>query len=103
MKKLGIDVDKKKFCDYLASRYRWFGETLDDVFVELKKEAEPMNYRRIDHLMSDIGIDGRKIILNIQDGDPFLEGAHTVLPSMNIAIRMKDDEKYFILNKVDYF
>ena len=102
LKNIGVDIDKGKFCDYLAKSYKWFSVTLDEFFPELAKDDEPLDYRRIDHLMSDIHLDGRKIVLNIQKDDPFIDGAHTVITSMNIALRMKDDNKFFVLNEIDY-
>jgi hypothetical protein len=102
MKKYGIDIDKNKFCDFLASKFDWFGVTIDQAFPELSKEGEPMSFRRIDHLLSDIDVDGRRIILNVQEGDPFIESAKVFLPTMNSFV-MKKTEHFFVLNTVSYF
>jgi hypothetical protein len=102
MKKYGINIDKEKFCNYLASAFPWFGDTIDDVYPEMKKEDEPLKYRRIDHILSDIDIDGNKIVLNIQDGDKFSDGIKVALPTMNTALMRKEDKRYFVINNVDY-
>ena len=102
MKNMGIDIDKKKFSDYLVSTLKWFGDTIDDVYPEMKKEGEPLNYRRIDHLLSDMNINGNKIEINIQKGDRFIDGVKTILPTMNSALMKKENSKYFVLCYIDY-
>ncbi len=103
LKKYGIDIDKGKFCDYLSSNFPWFGDTWDDTFPETSKEDEPMTFRRIDHMMTDIDIEGKRIILNIQRGDPFLESAKSVISTMNSTLLKKHRGHYFVLNEKDYF
>jgi hypothetical protein len=99
--KLPVNMNWKAFRDFVSNHNKWFSETLDDFYPKMKKEDSPMNMRRIDHLMSDMDIEGERITLNIQDGDPFL-GEHKVyVPTLNRLIRMKYD-CFFKVAEVDY-
>ncbi len=101
MDKLPVDMNWKMFMNFVVSKYKWFGITIDDYFSNLKQEDISMTTRRIDHLMSDMKIEDDKITLNIQKEDPFLDGIEMYVTTLNSTIRMKYD-CFFVLNKVDY-
>lgn len=110
MKSIGINVDKGKFADYMASSAPWFGETLPEVFEDIEcgnnKNSDGCegfdSYRRIDHILSDIYTEGNKIIINVQQGDEFIDGLSRYVPIMNLAIRKKL-ENFFIIKEINYF
>jgi hypothetical protein len=72
------------------------------VFPELAKEDEPLEYRRIDHILSDITVKGKRIVMNIQKGDKFSNGIKVVIPTMNSTLMKKEKNMYFDIEYVDY-
>jgi len=100
MEELPRDMNWKAFADYLSKKFEWFGETIGQFFDNEK--YNDIQFRRIDHILSDKEIDGDRIVLNIQDGDPFTSGIESYIVFMNSVIRKKYD-CYFAVNKVDYF
>jgi len=99
MEKQELPIDIEKFNDYIASKFQWFGVTISDFFPD--KFNEHVDYRRIDHLMSDIRIDGNKIALMHQDDDSFIENLKAYIPTMNSVIRLKTDY-YFVSEPTNY-
>ncbi len=102
MKDLGVNIDKGKFANHIASKFDWFGENINDVFTDLKKCEEGEKYRRIDHILSDIRVEGKRIILLVQKGDYFIKDLKIYLPSMNMIL-MSKLENFFIIEEVDHF
>lgn len=102
MEKLPENMNWKAFSDYLCSKYEWFGETVSSFFGFDGDDESAIKYRRVDHILSDKDIAGDKIVLKIQDGDPFVESLESYVVFMNSIIRKKYD-CYFTVEKVDYF
>ena len=101
MKKLGVNIDKGKFCEYIEKHIEWFAVKVDEFLLDIKKEDEPLDYTRANHLLSDIDISGEKITINIQQGDKFIEDANLYVPYLN-SLLMKKTKNFFVLNYVDY-
>lgn len=103
MEALPLNMNWKGFSDFASAQFSWFAVTLDDFFPDMKKEDEPLTYRRIDHLLSDMEIDNKsgKITINIQEGDSFVSDIESILSTMNSIIRKKYDA-FFVTKKVNY-
>jgi len=96
------DMNWKNFATYIASKYDWFAVDTDAFFPSDNGKKMDSVYRRIDHLLSDLYVDGDKIMLRIQKGDSFLEGLNSFIVTLNGVIRKKYD-CYFVVEEVDHF
>ena len=102
MEQLPKEMNWKAFGDYTASKFDWFNYPLEKFFNSLFKDGETTKYTRIDHILSDIDVhESGEVVINIQDGDPFIEDINTYLSVLNGLIRKKYD-CFFSINKVNY-
>jgi len=94
------DINWKAFADYMSKNFKWFEESASKFFGD--NIYNGIDTRRIDHILSGKEISDERIVLKIQDNDPFADGIESYIVFMNSAIRKKYDY-YFIIEKVDYF
>lgn len=100
MIELPKDMNWKAFADYLASRYDWLRVTVDD-FEQYNGKSNCKSLTRANHIFSDIEVSGEKVILRLQDGDPFVDGVDVLLSTFNSVIRKKY-ECFFLIERVSY-